>query len=59
MKLVYQHHGYVIEGAAGVALAGLLKNPRPYTGKNVVIVLCGENITQERFDFALNMLNTE
>jgi len=59
MKLVHQHHGYTIEGAAGVALAGLLKNPREYAGKNVVIVLCGENIPQETFDFALDMLNTD
>jgi len=59
MKLVHQHHGYIIEGAAGVALAGLLKNPAQYLGKNVVIVLCGENITQEKFDFALSLPHTE
>jgi threonine dehydratase len=55
MKLVHQHHGYVIEGAAGVALAGLLKEPQHYAGMNVVIVLCGQNISPEKFDFALSM----
>ena len=55
MKLVHQHHGYVVEGAAGVALAGLLKNPRQYAGKNVVIVLCGENISQDKFNLALGL----
>jgi threonine dehydratase len=59
IKLVYEHHGYIIEGAAGVALAGLLKNPERYSGKNVVIVLCGQNISPEKFDFALSMLKTE
>ena len=59
MKLVHQHHGYVVEGAAGVALAGLLKNPEQYIGKNVVIVLCGKNISEEKFDFAMSMVKTE
>jgi threonine dehydratase len=59
MQLVHQHHGYIIEGAAGLALAGLLKNPQQYGGKNVVIVLCGENISQQKFDFAMDMLKTE
>lgn len=57
MKLVHQHHGYVIEGAAGVALAGLLKEPQHYAGMNVVIILCGQNISPEKFDFALSMLD--
>ena len=59
MKLVHHHHGQVVEGSAGVALASLLKNPTPYAGKNVVVVLCGENISREKFNFALGMLNTE
>ncbi|MBT4519495.1 MAG: threonine/serine dehydratase [Halieaceae bacterium] len=58
MELVYRHHGYIIEGAAGVALAGLLKNPRQYAGKKVVIVLCGGNISEEKFDKAMTMLDT-
>ncbi len=59
MKVIHQHHGYVVEGAAGVALAGLLKNPAQYGGKNVVIVLCGENISEEKFDVAMSMVNSE
>jgi threonine dehydratase len=34
----------LIEGSAAVPLAALLKNPEPYRGRNVVIVLCGANI---------------
>ena len=55
MKLVHEHHGYVIEGAAGVALAGLLKNSGNYQGRNVVIVLCGENVSEDTFKTAMEM----
>jgi threonine dehydratase len=55
MKLVHDHHGYIIEGAAGVALAGLLKDSERYQGKNVVIVLCGENISEDTFEAAMEM----
>jgi len=55
MKLVYKYHNYIVEGAAGVALAGLLKNASKYKNKNVVVILCGGNISEEKFNFALNM----
>ncbi len=35
----------LIEGAAGVALASLLKNSKQFQGKNVVVVLSGANIS--------------
>lgn len=35
----------LIEGAAGVALASLLKNSKQFQGKNVVVVLSGSNIS--------------
>ncbi len=34
----------VIEGAAGVALAGLLQRREAIAGKNVVVIICGGNI---------------
>jgi threonine dehydratase len=37
----------LLEGAAGVALAGLLKAGRDYAGRNVVVVICGGNISRE------------
>ena len=36
-----------IEGAAAVAIAGLLKSRRTFKDKNVVVVLCGGNISSE------------
>jgi threonine dehydratase len=35
----------LVEGAAGVALAALLKNAKQFHGKNVVVVLSGANIS--------------
>ena len=55
MKLVHDHHGYVIEGAAGVALAGLLQNSGRHQGGNVVIVLCGANVSEDTFKAAMEM----
>ena len=32
--------------AAGVAIAGLLANAEPFAGKNVVVIVCGGNISR-------------
>ena len=37
----------LIEGSAAVALAACLKQGERFTGKNVVVVLCGANISLE------------
>ena len=34
-------------GAAGVALAGLLASAEQYQGQNVVVVVCGGNISRD------------
>lgn len=40
-------HHMMLEGAAGVALAGLLANGDKYRGKNVVVIVCGGNISRK------------
>jgi threonine dehydratase len=40
-------HHQLIEGAAAVAVASFLKSGRRFAGGNVVIVICGGNISQE------------
>jgi threonine dehydratase len=40
-------HDVVIEGAAAVAIAALMKERDRYQGKNVVVVICGGNISPE------------
>ena len=43
IRLVLEAEHWVIEGAAGVAVAAFLKDPRPHAA----IVLCGRNISPE------------
>ena len=38
----------LIEVAAAVAIAGLIKTCQPFQGKNVVVVICGANISREK-----------
>ena len=45
MKLFMQTHHMLIEGAAGVALAACLQHRERLQGQNVVIVICGANIS--------------
>jgi len=45
LRLVQKQHGWLIEGAAGVALAAFLKTAVLYRGKTVVVVICGSNIS--------------
>ena len=40
-------HQRMIEGAAGVAIAGLLKENKKYRDKKVLIVICGGNISNQ------------
>lgn len=51
--MVEKHHK-IIEGAAGVALASFLKNAETFQGLNVVIVLCGSNISSSKLREILN-----
>ena len=44
VRLVVGHHHTLIEGAAGVAVAGYLANRERFAGLDVAIVLCGANI---------------
>ncbi|AIL62042.1 threonine/serine dehydratase [Pseudomonas alkylphenolica] len=40
---------WIIEGAAGVAVAGMKKLAQEYRGKRVAVVICGRNILLEKF----------
>jgi len=46
MRLVQQRHGWLIEGAAAVALAAFLKTSHDYAGKTVVVLFCGGNVSE-------------
>ena len=48
------HEGFIIEGAAGVALAAGLKDAENYRGKNIAVVVCGRNIALDAFRAVLD-----
>ena len=45
MRLFMEHHHMMIEGSAGVAIAGYLRLKEQFVGRDVVIVICGANIS--------------
>lgn len=47
LRLCLQKHHMLIEGAAAVPLAALLKTPERFRDKTVVVVLCGANVSLE------------
>ncbi|MEX2122693.1 MAG: threonine/serine dehydratase [Woeseia sp.] len=47
MRGFIDSHHMLLEGAAGVALAGLLARAGDYEGKNVVAIICGGNISRD------------
>lgn len=54
MRLIAEQERWLVEGAAGVAVAGFLKEPGRYVGQNVIIVLCGRNIALAKWQAILN-----
>jgi threonine dehydratase len=47
MRRVRHAKGWLMEGAAGVAVAAFLKTADRYKGKTVAIVICGGNVSSE------------
>jgi threonine dehydratase len=46
-RRVHREDGQLIEGAAGVAVAGFLKDAARYAGGTVVLLICGANAEPE------------
>ncbi len=53
LRSVAQMDRWMIEGAAGVAVAGLLKSAPEFSGKKVAAVICGRNIALDKFLLAI------
>ena len=47
MRLVYDDTGERIEGAAGVAVAGLLQQGKRLAGRRLAVVICGGNVEEK------------
>jgi threonine dehydratase len=48
MRLLMEKERWIVEGAAGVALAALLKEQQRFAGRRVAVLLCGRNIAAEK-----------
>lgn len=53
LRLFVESEHMLCEGAAALAIAGLLRAKEHVRGKNVVVVVCGANISAERLKEAL------
>jgi threonine dehydratase len=58
MRQVAIAERFMIEGAAGVALAGLIQTAERYRGKKVAVILCGRNIALDTFVQAMELGRT-
>jgi threonine dehydratase len=47
MRLILETEHWVIEGAAGVAVAAFLQEAPRWKEKNAAIVICGRNVSAE------------
>jgi threonine dehydratase len=45
MRQLRDHEGWVVEGAAGVAFAGFLKQAEEFADRTAVIIICGGNLS--------------
>lgn len=54
MRRYMTAEGQTIEGAAGVAIAGMIKSREEIAGKNVVVVVCGSNVSDATLERVRN-----
>ncbi len=55
MRDMAANENFIIEGAAGVALAAALKTASDYQGRKIAVVVCGRNIALDTFRSVLEM----
>lgn len=53
LKTLARYERWILEGAAGVAMAAFMQQAEQWRGKRVAVVLCGRNITIEKFAGAI------
>jgi len=47
MRTVRALRGWIIEGAAAVAVAAFLKEAQHYRGRRAAVVICGGNVSEK------------
>jgi threonine dehydratase len=53
MRMIFENERWIIEGSAGVAVAGYLKEREKYAGQTVAIIICGRNISTSKLTWVL------
>jgi threonine dehydratase len=53
MHAIAESEHWMVEGAAGIALAGLMQHKNEWRDKKVAVVLCGRNISVDMFTRAM------
>lgn len=59
MRTVAEAERWIVEGAAGVAVAGITQLASEYQGRKVAVILCGRNITIEKYLTAVSNTDAE
>lgn len=54
LGILIKYHQIMVEGAAGLSVAGLIKNKDRYKNKNVVLIICGNKISLELLQSAID-----
>ena len=54
LGILIKHHQILAEGAAALSVAGLIKHKHIYKNKNVVLILCGNKISLELLQLAID-----
>ena len=57
MRLIFHEIGESIEGAAGVAVASLLKTGKRFAGQRLAVVVCGGNVDSDTWQRVLEHKN--
>jgi len=58
MRAIAESDRWMVEGTAGVALAGLIQVADAWQGKKVAIIVCGRNIALDTFMGAMELAKT-
>lgn len=54
LGILLKHHQIMVEGAAGLSIAGLIKHKQRYKHKNVVLIICGNKMSLELLQSAID-----
>jgi len=56
LGILLKHHQIMAEGAAGLAVAGLINNKEQYKNKLVVLIICGNKMSLELMKAAIAIM---